>query len=245
MQVRDSELDRTLAEWLEDETHLAPSEPVEVAISHARAQPRRRDPFAFARRDAMTARTSSSGFRPMVILVAVAALLVLGVGAVALGVGRPSDSARATPTPQASETPYVAPGAGFRHPILAGDPLDAAFMGNWRPDTGYPTLAFYAAGSETCSEVFHTDQDCVALSDEDNIDLNRGTFGGGIVVMSDGKLLYDEVMGSPVGMAPANQPCFVRGTIEQLSFELDGDRLYLEPSGACWPNQNKGFWDRD
>lgn len=244
MRVRDSELDRTLAEWLEDETHLAPSAPVEAAISHARAQPRRRDPLAFLRRDAMTSRTSSSGIRPIVLVVALAAaVLVLAVGAFALAASRPSETANATPTPQASE--YVPPGAGFRHPILAGDPLDEAFIGSWSPETGYPTLAFYAASSETCAQMFNTDQDCVALSDEDNIDLNRGTFGGGIVVMSDGKLLYDEVKGSPVGMAPANQPCLTRGTIEELSFQLDGDRLYLEPSGACWPNQNKGWWNRD
>ena len=190
----------------------------------------------------MTSRTSSSGIRPIVIVVALVAVLVLGVGAFALA-SRPSETANATPTPQASG--YVAPGAGFRHPILAGDPLDEAFFGNWTPETGYPTLAFYKAGSETCAQTFNTDQDCVALTDAGQIDLNRGEFGGGIVVISDGKLLYDEVKGSPVGLAPANQPCFVRGTIEVVSFELDGERLYLEPSGACWPNQNKGWWNRD
>ncbi|HEX2519295.1 MAG TPA: hypothetical protein VHK04_07130, partial [Castellaniella sp.] len=156
-----------------------------------------------------------------------------------------SDIADASPTAQPSETPNEAPGANFRHPILPGDPLDEALLGSWAPETGYPFLVFAAAGSETCTETFHTDQDCVALVDEDNPDLNRGNFGGGIVVMSDGQLLYDEVMGSPVGMAPANQPCFVRGTIEEVAFQLEGDRLYLEPSGACWPNQNKGWWTRD
>jgi len=193
----------------------------------------------------MTAQASSSGSRPMVILVALAAVLVVGIGAVALAAGRPAETSRATATAQPSETPYEAPGANFRHPLLAGDPLDSDLLGEWSPETGYPTLGIYAAGSEACTEQFHTDQDCIALSDEDNIDMNRGTFGGGILVMSDGKLLYDEVMGSPVGMAPANQPCFVRGTIEELSFRLDGDRLYLEPSGACWPNQNKGWWTRN
>ena len=243
MQVRDTELDRMLAECLEDEVHVAPSQPVEAAIAHARGQPRGRDPLAWLRRDVMTTRTGSSGIRPAVIVAALVGVLVVAFGGYALA-SRPSGAATASVTPQAeaTATPYVAPGANFRHPILQGDPIPAALVGAWKAESGYPDLVFYAAGSEACTEEFHTDQECVSLTEEGRPGIWHG---GGIVVMRAGKLVYDETLASPVGMAPANAPCLNKGLIEELAIELDGDRLYLEPSGVCWPKQNMGWWNRD
>ena len=97
MNVRDSEFDQLLAEWLEDDPNVAPALPVEAAVDFARIHPRRRDWLAFLRRDAMTTR-SSTGLRPVAILAAVIAVLVLAVGGAVLIGSRPD----ATPSPNAS-----------------------------------------------------------------------------------------------------------------------------------------------
>ena len=39
MNVRDSDFDRLLAEWLEDDAFVAPATPVEAAVDFARIQP--------------------------------------------------------------------------------------------------------------------------------------------------------------------------------------------------------------
>ena len=242
MRVRDSELDRSLAEMLEDEPIVAPSAPVEAAISQARADTRRRNSLASLRRGAMTTRTSSSGIRPALVIAAVVGVLVVALGGYALA-SRSSNTAAASATPaaEATATPYQVPGANFRHPIVEGDPIDPALVGAWKPESGYPDLVFYSAGSEACTQEFHTDQDCVSLTEEGRPGISHG---GGIVVMRDGKLIYDETIASPVGMAPRNAPCLTTGMQEELEIRLEGDRLYLEPSGDCWPKQNKGWWTR-
>ena len=99
MNVRDSDFDALLAEWLEDDPNVASSAPVEAAVVFARAHPRRRDRLAFLRRDAMTAR-ATTGLRPVAIAVAVAALLALVIGGAVL-IGSQPDS---TPTPMPSAT---------------------------------------------------------------------------------------------------------------------------------------------
>lgn len=99
MNVRDSEFDALVAEWLEDDPFVAPSAPVEAAVDFARIHPRRRDWLAFARRDAMTTH-ATTGLRPVAILIAIVALLVLAAGGAVLIGSRPDS----TPTPIASPT---------------------------------------------------------------------------------------------------------------------------------------------
>lgn len=99
MNVRDSDFDVLLAEWLEDDAFVAPVTPVEAAVDFARTNPRRRDWLAFLRRDAMTAR-ATTGLRPVVIAVAVAALLALVIGGAVLIGSQPEP----TPTPMPSAT---------------------------------------------------------------------------------------------------------------------------------------------
>jgi hypothetical protein len=89
-----------LAEWLEDDTFVAPAAPVEAAVDFARIHPRRRDWLTFFRRDAMTTR-ATTGLRPVAILLVVAALLALGVGGAIFVGSRPE----ATPTPTAIPSP--------------------------------------------------------------------------------------------------------------------------------------------
>jgi hypothetical protein len=99
MNVRDSEFDQLLADWLEDDPFVAPAVPVEAAIDFARAHPRRRDWLAFLRRDAMTTR-ATTGLRPVAILLAVVAVLLAAVGGAVI-IGSAPD---ATPVPSPSAT---------------------------------------------------------------------------------------------------------------------------------------------
>jgi hypothetical protein len=125
MNVRDSEFDRVLAEWLEDDAFVAPATPVEAAVDFARAHPRRRDWLAPLRRDAMTTR-ATTGLRPAVILVAVAALLVLAIGgAVVMSSGpdvNPTPITTDGPTPTATPSPTATPVAV--RPMPASGALD-------------------------------------------------------------------------------------------------------------------------
>ena len=123
MNVRDSEFDQLLAEWLEDEAFVSPVSPVEAAVDFARSHPRQHDWLAFLRRDAMTTRTAT-GLRPAAILVAVLAVLVAAVGGAVL-IGTTPD---ATPTPTADDTPTpiasasATLGAAQPLPGTAGEP---------------------------------------------------------------------------------------------------------------------------
>lgn len=101
MNVRDSEFDRLLAEWLEDDPFVASAAPVEASVDFARTHPRRRDWLAFLRRDAMTTRTST-GLRPVTLLIAVVALLALAVGGAVFIGSRPDATPTPTATPAAS-----------------------------------------------------------------------------------------------------------------------------------------------
>jgi hypothetical protein len=122
MNVRDSELDQLLAEWLEDDAFVAPTTPVEAAVDFAQAHRRRRDWLAPLRRDAMTTR-ATAGLRPAVILVAVAALLILAIGgAVVMGSDRDVSPTTASPTPTANPSPTPTPVAA--RPMPASGALD-------------------------------------------------------------------------------------------------------------------------
>jgi hypothetical protein len=106
MNVRDSEFDRMLAEWLEDDTFVAPAAPVEAAVNFALIHPRRRDWLAFLRRDAMNTR-ASTGLRPVAILLVVAALLALGVGGAVFVASRPEATPTQTVIPSPTATPLA------------------------------------------------------------------------------------------------------------------------------------------
>jgi hypothetical protein len=104
--------DRVLGAWLDDGPNRAPDRPIELAIDHARAHPRRRDPLGFLRPDPMGRRTSGPAPRPVMVL-GVLGLLLAAV--VAVGVGGPTVPAivapptasqpNATPAPSTSQPP--------------------------------------------------------------------------------------------------------------------------------------------
>lgn len=83
-----NDFDRVLGEWLEDGPNRAPDRSIELAMDHARAHPRRRDPLAFLRPDPMARRAIGLGLRPVMVL-AVLGLLLAAVAA--LGIGGPRD----------------------------------------------------------------------------------------------------------------------------------------------------------
>jgi hypothetical protein len=96
------DLDRALAEFLEDGPNTAPEAPVIAALAHARTTPRRPDPFAWLRSDAMAApRSRILGLRPSLVL-AVVALIAASIGIAVVG-SRPQVPAVVVPGP--SESP--------------------------------------------------------------------------------------------------------------------------------------------
>jgi hypothetical protein len=238
MTARDPEreLDQALAAWLDAEPDTTPEAPVEAAIAFAYDHPRRRMPWSF-RREAMS-RPVWPRLRPVLIVAALVGLLGLTVGGAVLLGGQPGE------TPEPSREP----GAGFFHEILEGEPIDPALFGEWLPEADYLgvlDVAFHAASSDICVETFHTNQDCLVLTDPRNtFDLNRGTFGGGIVVERDGTLVYREILGSPIRSGTLNKPCFTLRVDELMDYRIEGDRLFLAPSGACWPTHDTGWWRR-
>ena len=97
------DFDRALGEFLRDGPSVAPEPPVIAALAHARATPRRRDPFGPLRRDVMARPFTIAGLRPGLALAATA-LVLAAIGIAVLGGGRNQDTA---PTPSA---PVVVPG---------------------------------------------------------------------------------------------------------------------------------------
>ena len=232
----DRELDEILAAWLDAEPDLTPEAPVEAAIAFAYDHPRRRV-LPWLRRDAMS-RPVWPRLRPVLIVAALVGLLGLTIGGAVLLGGQPGK------TPEPSREP----GGGFVHEILEGEPIDDALLGEWVHEADYLgvlDVAFYAASSELCVNTLHTNQDCLVLTDPRNtFDENRGTFGGGIVVERGGKLIYREVLGSPMRAGNINHPCAEFGVDEEIVFRIEGDRLHLAPSGECWPVHDTGWWHR-
>ena len=105
MTARD-ELDRVLGEWLADGPTRAPDWPMQRAIDHARAHPRRPDPLGLLRGSAFPAQVGPFSVRPALLL---AAALLLGIAATAFVVGsRPSQSPIVVPSSSA-QTPSIGP----------------------------------------------------------------------------------------------------------------------------------------
>jgi len=111
------DFDRRLGLFLDDGPTRSPERPVEAALAHAVAHPRRRDPFVTLRRDPMAARGAWSS-RPVLVLAVLGLLLTLSVAAF-VGSQReqpnvlpplpPEPSATAAPSPRAELSPGAAP----------------------------------------------------------------------------------------------------------------------------------------
>jgi hypothetical protein len=99
-----ADLDRALAEYLEDGPNTAPEAPVIAALAHARTTPRRPDPFAWIRSDVMAApRARILGLRPSLVL-AIVALVAASIGIAVVG-SRPQAPAVVVPGPSVSPAP--------------------------------------------------------------------------------------------------------------------------------------------
>ncbi len=113
------DLDRQLTAWLEDGPSSAPERTLDFAIGHALAHPRRRDPFAWLRKDPMSSTRSAAVLRPIPFL-AILGLLVAAAVAATIGgyfQGRPSvvpppvTTASPSATAPASAAPSSIPSA--------------------------------------------------------------------------------------------------------------------------------------
>jgi hypothetical protein len=122
-----NDFDRVLGEWLDDGPNRAPDRPIELAIDHARAHPRRRDPLGFLRPDAMGRRSSGPALRPVMVF-AVLGLLLAAVVAVGVGGQLPAIVAPPTtsqPTASVDPSPSHSPSAPIHRVALtvpAGQP---------------------------------------------------------------------------------------------------------------------------
>ena len=229
-QAREPQFDQALSDWLESDAHVAPSAPVEAAITFARQNPRRRDWLGFLRRDAMTAQTGSS-MRPALLLVALVALLALAVGGVAL-FGSPD----ASPTPEASASPSSALG-GFFHPTMDGNPIPEVLLGEWRDAGNRSFWTFYAAGSEFCTEEVHTRQDCITFRGTDM--LVTDIWDAGILTEIDGVLFLDITQSTN-----SSHSCHRGGEvqiIEELTWEIRDGALWIDSAENCIPDYPEDF----
>ncbi|HET7685724.1 MAG TPA: hypothetical protein VFM19_04915 [Candidatus Limnocylindria bacterium] len=222
MNVRETDLDRLLADWLELDAHVAPAAPVEAAIAFARAHPRRRDWLAPLRRDAMT--TPSRGTRLATILIAATLLVALVVAGAAIVGSLPQ------PTPQPS--PSASAGAGgFRHPVMAGSPVPDELIGEWEETDGWAVWAFYRAGSPICTEIVFTDQDCVTIRAADAPE--RQVWDRGIVTLTAPSEISYDLTASDNERHTCWLPQGTTNPIERLTWTIEGDTLHLTTAGVC------------
>ena len=194
--------DRLVSDWLQDGAYVAPDEPVEAAISHARAHPRRPDPFAFLRKDAMTSSRTILGFSPAAAAVLAVVLVagVLAAGSYLSSVQPPAPTPQpsasglaqasvgptpAAPSPTAAPATAAASSAPFIRQDEPGTAIPDTLLGTWY-DAASPAFAWiYRAGNPYCIEVVSTDQDCMAWQLPDG----RATYGGVLTILSDGTTL--------------------------------------------------------
>lgn len=157
------DFDRVLAEFLGDGPSVAPEPPVIAALAHARAVPRRRDPFGALRRDVMAQPLTVGGLRPGLVL-AWAALVIAAVGIAIVGAGRSVDtvpapsgapiapSAVTPPSPSASpvETPHQSAG-----PAVTATPLPRTTT---LPPLGPPSVSpIHVALDQCCGDGLSVD----------------------------------------------------------------------------------------
>lgn len=115
------DMDRELSAWLGDGPSRSPERPIDAALAHAQAHPRRRDPFASFRKDPMSSQQSAAIVRPLPLLAVLGILLAAAfVAASAGGLFQqrpavvPPPIATASPSaPSAVPTPSPAATAGI------------------------------------------------------------------------------------------------------------------------------------
>ena len=100
--IRD--LDRYLAEWLEEGPDRAPDGPIEESVAHARRSPRRPDPFAIFRGDAMDRSGLVIGLR-LAALAALLAIILAGLAIAGSGGFRNGNGLSLVPTSASPTTP--------------------------------------------------------------------------------------------------------------------------------------------
>ena len=110
-----ADLDRALAEFLEDGPNTAPEAPVIAAMAHARTTPHRPDLLRRLRSDVMAPRRTGLGGRPGLVFAGLALVIAL-VGVAVVG-SRPQAPAVVVPGPSAtpaqeSSAPSIAPSIG-------------------------------------------------------------------------------------------------------------------------------------
>ena len=107
-----SEQDRRIAAWFQDAPSRVPERTIEAALAHARTHPRRRDPLAALRRDAMGSGGYGMGqmLQPLPLVAAVGLLLAAALAGAAVGGWFDRDPAVVPPVevPSTSEPPLSA-----------------------------------------------------------------------------------------------------------------------------------------
>jgi hypothetical protein len=112
-----NDLDRMLGTYLDEGPRRSPDRPVEAAIAHARAHPRRRDPLGFLRPDVMARR--SSLVSPQLAWAALLVVLTLGAVA-AIAIGSRPNTVPVVPPPTVIESP--SPSAAPSEPPASASP---------------------------------------------------------------------------------------------------------------------------
>jgi hypothetical protein len=134
------DLDRLLDAALLDGPSRAPERPIDAALAHARAHPRRRDPLAIIRKDPMNARSSwlAVALQPLPLVAVLALVLVAGLAVATAGgfidhrsvvvppAATPSPAASPIPSAPASPSPApsVVPSAPASPAIISVDLIE-------------------------------------------------------------------------------------------------------------------------
>jgi hypothetical protein len=128
------DLDRRLDDWLADGSSIAPERAIGSALDHARRHPRRRDPLAVMRRDAMGSAGPAAARRTVTLIAAAALLLAAGLAALTAGglferravivPPEPSASPTVSVTPSASASPVPSPVASPSPAVIRVDLID-------------------------------------------------------------------------------------------------------------------------
>ena len=103
-----NDTDRRLSAWLEDGPSRAAERSIDGAVAHARSHPRRRDPFAFLRKDPMDTTPRAAASRPLLLVAVIGLLIAASFAAASVG-GLLDRPAVVVPIATASPTPSIAP----------------------------------------------------------------------------------------------------------------------------------------